>query len=91
MSTPKLTQEQIALIRAVDLAKGQTSLARQLNELINDSTKTVKQAHIWNWINRDKRTPAEFAPAIEHIVKGAVTRQELRPDVLWSVPDDFKS
>lgn len=61
-----------ALKRAVEIAGGQTALARALG---------VQQAHVWNWLNRDKVLPAEYAIPIERATGGAVTRHELRPDL----------
>lgn len=76
-----------ALQRAVELAGGQTELARRLTEVLDDPRKTVKQAHVWNWLNRDKQTPAEYARLIEGIVEGQVTRYALRPDVFGPAPN----
>lgn len=63
-----------ALKRAVALAGGQAQLARLIGG-------TCKQAHIWNWLNRDTRIPAEYAVQIEEATMGRVTREELRPDL----------
>lgn len=62
------------LQRAIDLAGGQVALAR----LIGDG---VKQQHVSSWVNHCKRLPAERAVQIERALKGAVTREELRPDL----------
>lgn len=61
-----------ALKRAVEIAGGQTALAKALG---------VQQAHVWNWLNRDKVLPGEYAIPIERATGGQVTRQELRPDL----------
>lgn len=61
-----------ALEKAIELAGSQAELARRLGK---------KQAHIWNWLHRDKRVPADMAISIEHAVGGQVTRQALRPDL----------
>lgn len=66
-----------ALQHAVNEAGSQTALATRLSEITG---KTVKQQHIWNWLNRDAQVPAEFAIPIELAVNGAVTREQLRPD-----------
>lgn len=50
----------------------QSALARALG---------VKQAHVWNWLNRDKRLPAEYCLKIEQATGGQVTRHDLRPDI----------
>lgn len=68
MTTNSLT----ALQRAVEIAGSQAELARRIGK---------KQAHIWNWIHRDKQVPAEAVISIEGATEGAVTRTELRPDL----------
>lgn len=79
----KLTPMQ-ALEKAVELAGSQAELARRLA----DHTKNhkIKQAHVWNWLNRDKEVPAEMAVPIEAVTPAKdghlqVTRQQLRPDL----------
>ena len=63
------------LERAVDIMGGQTALAKAIGG-------TVKQAHVWNWLNGSRgRVPAEYCRAIETATKGLVTCQQLRPDV----------
>ena len=61
-----------ALERAVEIAGGQSALARKLG---------LKQANVWHWLNRAEHVPAEQAIAIEAATGGAVTRAELRPDL----------
>lgn len=58
------------LHRAVAAAGSQTELARRIN---------VTQAHIWNWLNRDGKVPAEHVLPIERAT--GVSRHELRPDL----------
>lgn len=58
--------------KAVDLAGGQTALAKLMG---------VKQGHVWKWL-RMEQIPAERAIQMELATNGRVTRQELRPD-LW--------
>lgn len=60
------------LKRAVEIAGGQAPLARAIG---------VKQQHVWNWLHRDCKTPAEHVLAIEKAVGGQVSRHDLRPDV----------
>ena len=60
------------LERAVEIAGGQSALARKLG---------LKQANVWHWLNRAEHVPAEQAIAIELATGGAVTRAELRPDL----------
>ncbi len=69
-----------ALERAVKLAGGQTALARQLSQFMR-LKKPLKQAHIYNWLYRDKTTPYRYVIPIEKLLDGKVTRHQLRPDV----------
>ena len=55
---------------AIEKAGGQTALAGLLG---------VRQSHVWNWLNRDKRVPVDRVLAIEAAV--GVPRHELRPDI----------
>lgn len=66
--------------RAVAIAGGQSALAR----LLSSDTKTVKQGHVWAWIYRDQRVPAEYVLLIE--AQTGVSRHELRPDVFGPLP-----
>lgn len=71
-----------ALKRAVKLAGGQTELAAKVNETVNGTgIKKINQQHIWNWINRDKKVPAEYGIPIENSVEGQVTCESLCPTV----------
>lgn len=58
--------------RAVEIAGGQSALARLIG---------CKQAHVWWWLNRSLRVPAEYVLPIEAATEGAVTRHDLRPDI----------
>jgi DNA-binding transcriptional regulator YdaS (Cro superfamily) len=60
--------------RAIDLAGGQTALARLIGG-------KIRQQHVRRWLHM-KRVPAERAVQIEIATNGAVSRSELRPD-LW--------
>lgn len=61
-----------ALEKAVELLGSQAELARKIGK---------KQAHIWNWLHRDRKVPADMAMRIEEATAGKVTRHELRPDL----------
>ena len=61
-----------ALKRAVKIAGGQSALAKLCG---------VRQPHIWNWLNRDNRVPAENALSVCKAVSWQVTPHELRPDI----------
>lgn len=59
-----------ALEKAVEAAGGQSELARRLGK---------KQSHVWNWLHRDKKVPADMALKIEKAT--GVSRHDLRPDL----------
>lgn len=67
-----------ALLRAIKIVGGQSHLARELQALTG---KPLRQGNVWSWLNRTGHVPAEFAIPIERLVKGRVTRFELRPDI----------
>lgn len=46
-----MTPEQSALLEAIEVAGGQSELARKLTEA---SDKPVKQQQVWNWLHREK-------------------------------------
>lgn len=69
-----------AIAKAVEIVGGQTQLARQIGG-------PVKQAHVWNWLKKGTRVPAEHCIAIERATAGAVSRYELRPDVFGPAPE----
>jgi DNA-binding transcriptional regulator YdaS (Cro superfamily) len=71
-----------ALKKAVRLAGGQTALAEKVNERVKGTgVKPITQAHVWNWLFRDKRVPGEYGIPIEDVIHGEVTRHELCPTV----------
>lgn len=72
-----------ALTRAVDLAGGQSELARRLQA----QGLQVKQQNIDYWIRFSKKAPGKFARGIETATDGQVTRYELRPDVFGDTPE----
>jgi len=61
--------------RAIDLAGGPVKLAEELG---------VSQAAVYFWRAGSRRLPAEHCPTIERLIGGAITCEELRPDVDWS-------
>lgn len=60
------------LKKAIKIVGSQSALAKACN---------VKPAYIWNWLNRDKKVPAEFAIPVARAVNFRVTPHELRPDI----------
>lgn len=71
-----MTPEQSALFEAIEVAGGQSELARKLTER---SDKPVKQQQVWNWLHREKKPPAKQSAAIERIT--GIPKERLRPDV----------
>lgn len=63
------------IARACGLVGSQTQLARILS---------VTPATVNQWISGVRPVPAERCPAIERATEGAVTCEELRPDVDWA-------
>lgn len=63
------------LVRAIQIVGTLRGLAEQLG---------VTRAAIWQWRLPNRKVPAEYCPSIERITHGAVTCEELRPDVEWS-------
>lgn len=45
----------------------------------------VKPPTVNQWVNGDRHVPAERCPDIEAATGGAVTCEELRPDISWAV------
>ena len=70
-----------ALIRAVDLAGGQSPLATGIRALVPSSK--VSQAHIWKWLNASQVEvpPAEYVIPIAQHLGWQITPHELRPDL----------
>ena len=66
------SSEMQALRRAIEFAGGQSALARLLG---------LKQGHVWHWLNKSKRVPAEQVIPIEQVTGCLVRRYELRPDL----------
>lgn len=60
------------LEKAIAIVGSQTALATACG---------IKQAHIWNWLNRDKRVPAEYVIPICRATNYKVTPHQMRPDI----------
>ena len=73
-----------ALNRAVSIIGSQAALAVSLTAAAKArGGEQITPARIWNWVNRDKKAPAEFCPDIEDLT--GVRCEELAPDVNWAV------
>lgn len=74
-----------ALRRAIEIVGSQAELARRVAALTGNNK--VKQAHVWNWLNRDEEVPAEMVIAVETATvdessgRPRVLRHDLRPDL----------
>lgn len=67
----------------MELAGGPT----RLGQIVFGEATRKATAAAWAWRNR-KCIPAEYAPDIERGLAGAITVDEIRPDVHWTrVPD----
>lgn len=64
-----------ALREAIDIAGSQAELARRISK----PERPIKQQHVWNWLNRDERVPAEVVLDIER--ETGVSRHRLRHDI----------
>lgn len=53
-----------ALQKAVEIVGGQTALA---NVLSDKTGRSIRQQHIWNWLNRDGGLPAAYAPLVQSL------------------------
>mgnify|MGYP001554092243 FL=1 len=77
-----MTPEQLALSEAIALAGGQSELARKRTA---SSGHLVKQQHVWNWLNREKRPPAKLSIFIEKTT--GISKEKLRPDIFQKIKD----
>lgn len=68
-------EEEKPITRACRIVGGASQLARSLR---------VSPPSVSQWISGRRQVPAERCPAIERATGGAVTCEELRPDVDWA-------
>ena len=78
MSTP--CDMKAAFEKAIELAKGQSALAR----ILSTPGKPVTQQRLWHWLKVKGVCPAEFVLRVEAVT--GVSRHELRPDVFGDAP-----
>lgn len=55
-----------ALCKAVEVIGGQTAMARALSV---KTGRSIRQQHIWNWLNRDGGLPAAYAPLVQTLCR----------------------
>ena len=75
-----------ALLEAVEIAGSQSALAAKVNKCLAEQgmDHRVKQAHVWNWLNRQHEAPADCVLAVEACT--GVSRHRLRRDVFGLAP-----
>lgn len=66
------------LEKAIEIVGSQTALA---------SACGIKQAYIWNWLNRDKRVPAEYVIPACKATGFQVTPHQMRSDIYPNTKD----
>lgn len=77
--------KRVSLRRAVQIVGSQAELARRVADF--KKNPRIKQAHVWNWLNRDKEVPADMVLAVEAATvdektgRPRVLRHDLRPDL----------
>lgn len=71
-----MTPEQSALSEAIEIAGGQSELARKISL---EAGGLVKQQQVWNWLHREKKAPIKHTVSIEKLT--GVPKEKLRPDV----------
>ncbi|MCZ5151575.1 YdaS family helix-turn-helix protein [Escherichia coli] len=54
-------------------------------KLTASSGHLVKQQHVWNWLNREKRPPAKLSIFIEKTT--GISKEKLRPDIFQKIKD----
>lgn len=67
------------LAKAIEHCGTQAELARRVSEF--KKNPKIRQAHVWNWLNRDHAVPADMVLAVEEATSGQVSRHGLRPDI----------
>ena len=60
-----------SITKAVKIYGGQTKLGRELG---------VKQASVWDWMNKYGQAPAKYIPRISELTNGQVSVHELLAD-----------
>lgn len=72
-----------ALRRAVDIVGSQVALAVSMTEFFvsTPEPRRVSQQLVSYWLNNGTLLDAVWWPAVEHVTRRKVTRQQLRPDV----------
>jgi DNA-binding transcriptional regulator YdaS (Cro superfamily) len=76
MKSQKRSDGLEGLRAAIEAAGGQAALARTLAERTGEP---VRQGHIWAWLNRSRRVPAEMVLHIEAVT--GVPKHRLRMDL----------
>lgn len=70
---------------AVEAAGGLSELARRIID--PDTGKPITRQSVWRWVEQNQ-VPANRCRAVEAAVSGAVTAEQLRPDIFGHPSDD---
>ena len=79
-----------ALEKAINsLGCTQSEFARMLTDYFRShgSGRAISQQQVWNWINKNHKTPADVAYPIEVITNSAVKAFELCPGGVFPKPE----
>ena len=71
-----------SLERAIEIVGGQSALARACG---------LKQGHVWAWLNKASRCPAEHVLGVEKATLGKISRHQLRPDLYPQTPAERRT
>lgn len=55
-----------AIKKAVEVMGGQTALAKGLSESMG---RTIRQQHVWKWLNESRRLPELYALHVERLTE----------------------
>lgn len=77
------TEQNPANLKVLELAGSHAEVARILGY--------KDRRNVWNWTGKLRLFPQEHCVKLEKQFKGAVTRQELRPNDFWLIWPDLKA
>lgn len=58
-----------ALLKTVDVAGGQSALAKALTKRMKRESRPIRQGHVWKWLNISKRLPELYVFHAEAITE----------------------
>src|SRR4051794_41026957 len=75
------------LLRAIDIAGGQTALAERLSGVMR---RKIVQQHVHNWLKYAKKLPTDVCLPIQYATQGQVKASTFRPESYFpSIFDDM--